>query len=177
MVFLGYIIFGNGIFINPRKIKAIVKRERPKNVIEIWSLLGLTEYYRRFVEHFSLIVTPLTWLTQKWVKFEWDDQCKQNFQELKNRLISSPILILPTIGVGYVVSNDALRQGLGCDLMQDGRIITYTSRQLKKYKANYPTHDLELAIVIFALKIWRHYLYEETCQVFTDHKNLKYLPT
>ena len=80
------------------------------------------------MEHFSLIVTHLTWLTQKWVKFEWDDQCEQNFQDLKNRLISTPILTLPTTRVGYVIFNDASRQGLGYILMQDGRIITYASR-------------------------------------------------
>ena len=92
-------------------------------------------------------------------KFEWDDQCKQNFQELKNRFIFAPILILLTIGDGYVVFNDALRHRPGCVLMQDGRVIAYTFGQLKKHKANYPTHDLELATVAFALKIWRHYIY------------------
>ena len=76
-----------------------------------------------------------------------------------------------------MVFKDASKQGLGCVLMQDCRGIAYTSRQLKKYDANYPTHDLELAMVVFALKIWRHYLYEETCQIFTNHKSLKYLLT
>ena len=77
----------------------------------------------------------------------------------------------------YVVFSDASRQGLGCVLMKDGRVIAYASRQLKKHETNYPTHDLELAAVIFALKIWRHYLYGERCRIFTDHKSLKYLLT
>ena len=89
----------------------------------------------------------------------------------------APVLALPTSGVEYVVFSDASRQGLGCVLMQDGRIIAYASRQLKKHETNYPTHDLELAAVVFALKIWRHYLYRETCQIFIDHKSLKYLLT
>ena len=118
---------------------------------------------------------PLTRLTRKGVKFDWDDKCGQSFQELKNRLITTLVLILPMVGVGYVVFSDVARQGLGCVLMQNGRVIAYAFRQLKKHETNYPTHDLELAAVVFALKIWRHYLYGETCQVFTDHKSLKYL--
>ena len=111
------------------------------------------------------------------MKYEWDEKCEQSFQELKNRLTTAPILVLPTVGEGYVVFSDASRQGLGCVLMQNGRVITNASRQLKKHETNYPTHDLELAAVVFALKIWRHYLYGETCQIFTDHKSLKYLLT
>ena len=83
----------------------------------------------------------------------------------------------PDSRVEYVVFSDASRQGLGCVLMQDDRVIAYTSRQLKKHETNYPTHDLELATMVFALKNWRHYLYGETCWVFTDHKSLKYLLT
>ena len=104
------------------------------------------------------------------MKYEWDEKYEQ-------RLITVPILVLPTVGVGYVVFSDAFRQGLGCVLMQNGRVITYTFRYLKKHEANYPTHYLELTAVVFALKIWRHYLYGETCQIFTDHKSLKYLLT
>ena len=81
------------------------------------------------------------------------------------------------VGVGFVMFSDASRQGLGCVLMQNGRVIAYASRQLKNHEANYPTHDLELVTMVFALKIWRHYLYGETCQVFIDHKSLKYLLT
>ena len=111
------------------------------------------------------------------VKFEWDDKCEQNFQELKNRLIFALILTLSTIGAGYVIFSDASRQGLACVLMQDDKVIAYASRQLKKHETNYPTHDLELVTVVFTLMIWRHYLYGEMCQVFTDHKSLKYLLT
>ena len=127
------------------------------------------------MEHFSLIAAPLTRLTRKRVKYEWSEDYEQSFQELKSRLTMAPVLALPTPGVEYVVFNDASRQGLGCVLMQDGRVIAYASRQLKKHETNYPTHDLELAAVVFALKIWRHYLYGETCRIFTDHKSLKYL--
>ena len=111
------------------------------------------------------------------MKYEWSDDCEQSFQELKSRLTIAPVLALPTPRIEYVVFSDAFRQGLGCVLMQDDKVITYVSLQLKKHETNYPTHDLELAAVVFALKIWRHYLYGKTCRIFTDHKSLKYLLT
>ena len=110
------------------------------------------------MEHVSLIDAPLTRLTRKRVKFERDEQCEQNFQELKNRLILAPVLTLLTIGAGFVIFNDISGQGLRYVLMQSGRVIAYASRQLKKHETNYPTCDLELAVVVFDLKIWRHYL-------------------
>ena len=163
VVFLGHVVSGEGIFMDPRKVEAIVGWEQPKNVTEIRSFLGLAGYYRRFVENFSLIAAPLTRLTRKGVKFDWDDKCERSFQELKNRLVTAPVLVLSTVGVGFVVFNDASRQGLGCVLMQNGRVIAYASRQLKNHETNYLTHDLKLAAMVFALKIWRHYLYGETC--------------
>ena len=87
------------------------------------------------------------------------------------------MLIQPTSGRDYTVYSDAFRKGLGCVLMQDGKVVAYASRQLKPHEQNYPTHDLELAAVVFALKIWRHYLYGEKCRIFTDHKSLKYFLT
>ena len=105
------------------------------------------------MEHFSLIIALLTRLTLKGVKFEWDEQCEQNFQELKDRLITTPVLTLSTIRTGYVISSDASRQGLNYVLMQDGKVIAYACRQLKKHETNYLIHDLELATVVFALKI------------------------
>ncbi|OMO99999.1 Integrase, catalytic core [Corchorus capsularis] len=177
VAFLGHIVSKDGICVDPAKIEAILNWESPRTVTEIRSFLGLAGYYRRFVEGFSLIAAPLTRLTRKGVPFEWDDKCEKSFQELKQRLVFAPILTLPTSGRGYVVYIDASQQGLGCVLMQDDKVIAYASRQLKKHEENYPTHDLELAAVVFALKIWRHYLYGEQCQVFTDHKSLKYLMT
>ncbi|XP_070045660.1 uncharacterized protein [Nicotiana tomentosiformis] len=99
----------------------------------------------------------------------------QSFQELKKRLTTAPVLTLPTCSGGFTVYCDASRVGLGCVLMQDGKVIAYASRKLKNHEKNYPTHDLELAAVVFALKIWRHYLYGEHYEVFTDHKSLQYI--
>ena len=85
------------------------------------------------------------------------------------------MLTQPTLGREYALYSDVSKIGLGCVLMQDGKVLAYASRQMKPHEQNYPTHDLELAAVVFALKIWRHYLYGVKCRIFTDHKNLKYL--
>ena len=150
---------------------------QPTTVTEVRSFLGLAGYYHRFIEGFSKIAGPLHCLTRKGVKFEWTDRCKGSFQTLKEKLTSAPILTLPEGNEGFEVYNDASYQGLGCVLMQHKRVVAYASKQLKKHELNYPTHDLELAAIIFALKTWRHYLYWETFQIFTDHKSLKYLLT
>jgi hypothetical protein len=134
-------------------------------------------YYRRFVKDFSKIVAPMTKLTRKGEKFVWTEKCTEVFEELKNRLTSAPILKLPSGTRGMVIYSDASGQGLGCVLMQHGHVIAYASHQLKVHERNYPTHDLELAAVIFALKIWRHYLLGDQVLIYTDHKSLKYIFT
>ena len=117
----------------------------------------------------------MTRLTQKEVKFDWDDRCEKAFQKLRRRLTTAPILIVSDRGQGYTVYCDTSRAGLGCVLMQSGRVVAYGSRQLKNNEQNYPTHDMELAAVVFTLKIWRHYLYGEQFEVYSDHKSLKYI--
>ena len=162
---------------DPQKIEAIVNWKSPTNVYEVRSFLGLVGYYRKFVEGFLKIATPLTNLLKKDQKFEWSATCQHSFEELRQILTTAPVLALPSGEDGYVVYNDTSKQGLGCVLMQNGRVITYASRQLKKHEKNYPTHDLELAVVVFALKIWRHYLYGVPYRIFTDHKSLQYIFT
>ena len=175
--FLGHVASASGVSVDPEKVEAVMSWERPKSVFEIRSFLGLTGYYRRFIEDFSRIAALMTRLTRKEVKFDWDDRCEEAFQELKRRLTSAPILIVPDRGQGYTVYCDSSRAGLGCVLMQSGRVVAYGSRQLKNYEQNYPTHDMELAAVVFALKIWRHYLYGEEFEVYSDHQSLKYIFT
>ncbi|KAL4026110.1 hypothetical protein IC575_014534 [Cucumis melo] len=175
VVFLGHVVSAKGVSVDPQKVEAIVNWERPISATEVRSFLGLAGYYRRFIEDFSRLALPLTALTRKNVKFEWSDKCEQSFQKLKKRLVTAPILALPVTGKDYVIYCDASRLGLGCVLMQDGNVIAYASRQLKEHECNYPTHDLELAAVVLALKIWRHYLFGEKFHIFTDHKSLKYI--
>ena len=123
---------------------------------EVRSFLGLARYYRKFIEGFSRIAAPLTKLTRKDVKYDWVDACQQSFEELKGRLTATPVLALPNGRDGFMVYSDASWQGLAYVLMQNDRVIAYASRQLKKHEENYSTHDLELTVVVFALKIWRH---------------------
>ena len=144
-------------------------------VTEIRIFLGLAGYYRRFVEGFSIIAGPLTKLLRKNALFQWNNHCQKSFDELKQRLRSALMLTIPLGRGGYEVHSDASHQRLGCVLMRHKKVIAYVSRQLRQHEISYPVHDLELAAVVFALKIWRHYLYGETFQIFTDHKSLKYL--
>ena len=141
----------------------------------IRQLLGLAGYYRRFIEGFSTIAKPLTRLTQKSVKYEWGDKEEEAFRLLKEKLCSAPILALPEGNEDFVVYCDASHKGLGAVLMQREKVIAYASRQLKKHEKNYTTHDLELGVVVFALRIWSHYLYGTKCVVFTDHKSLQHI--
>ena len=175
--FLGHIVSKEGIQVDPKKIEVVVEWKPPRNVTEVRSFLGLAGYYRRFVKGFSMIAAPMTRLLQKNVKYEWSEKCQGSFEKLKAFLTEAPVLTQPTCGKEYVIYSDASLNGLGCVLMQDGKVVAYASRQLKPHEKNYPTHDLELAAIVFALKIWRHYLYGEKCFIYTDHKSLKYLPS
>ncbi|XP_071925131.1 transposon Tf2-1 polyprotein [Coffea arabica] len=173
--FLGHKISKEGIAVDPAKVEAVMNWKQPESPTEIRSFLGLAGYYRRFIKDFSKIAGPMTELTKKGNRFTWTPKCESSFQELKKRLTSTPVLVLPDGGEGYAVYSDASGEGLGCVLMQNSKVIAYASRRLKPHEQNYPTHDLELAAVIFALKKWRHYLYGVTFEVYTDHKSLKYL--
>ncbi|KAL0552083.1 hypothetical protein IC582_011179 [Cucumis melo] len=175
VIYLGHVVSVEGICVDPQKIEAVNKWERPTSITEIRSFLSLARYYRRFVEGFSKLALSLTNLTKKNVKFEWTDACEWSFQELKKRLVTAPVLTLPTPNVEFEICCDASYQGLGYVLMQKRRVVAYASRQLKKHEYNYPTHDLELAAVVLTLKIWQHYLYGERCHIFTNHKSLKYI--
>ncbi|GJV50461.1 putative reverse transcriptase domain-containing protein [Tanacetum coccineum] len=164
-----------GIHVDPAKIESIKDWTSPKSPTEIRQFLGLAGYYRRFIEGFSKIAKPMTKLTQKKVKFEWGDKQEAAFQLLKQKLCSAPILALPEGSEDFIAYCDASKKGLGAVLMQREKVISYASRQLKIHEKNYTTHDLELGAVVFALKIWRHYLYGTKCTVFTDHKSLQHI--
>ncbi|WMV33320.1 hypothetical protein MTR67_026705 [Solanum verrucosum] len=177
VAFLGHKVSSKGIEFDPKKTGAVKSWPRLLSPTDIRSFLGLTGYYRRFVEGFSCITSPLMSLTQKKAKFLWSEACEKSFQELKDRLTSAPVLTLSEGTDGFMVYYDASRVGLGCVLMWNGKVISYASRQLNVHEKNYPTHNFELAAVVFALKIWRHYLYGLHVDVFIDHKSLQYVFT
>ncbi|GKB26448.1 putative reverse transcriptase domain-containing protein, partial [Tanacetum coccineum] len=173
--FLGHVIDSQGIHVDPAKIESVKDWASPKSATEIRQFLGLAGYYRRFIEGFSKIAKPMTKLTQKKIKFEWSDKAEAAFQLIKQKLCSAPILALPEGNEDFIAYCDASIKGLGAVLMQREKVIAYASRQLKIHEKNYTTHDLELGAVVFALKIWRHYLYGTRCTVFTDHKSLQHI--
>ncbi|GJW74160.1 putative nucleotidyltransferase, ribonuclease H [Tanacetum coccineum] len=173
--FLGHVINGNGIHVDPSKIEAVKNWKAPRTLTEVRSFLGLAGYYRRFIENFSKIAKSLTILTQKSKTFNWGEEQEYAFQTLKDKLCNAPVLALPDGSEDFVVYCDASRIGLGCVLMQRGKVIAYASRQLKIYENNYTTHDLELGAVVFALKIWRHYLYGTKSVIYMDHKSLQHI--
>ncbi|GJT58404.1 putative reverse transcriptase domain-containing protein [Tanacetum coccineum] len=174
------------VFIDDILIYSKSKKEHEEHLKAILELLKkeelyakfsecLDDYYRRFIEGFSKIAKPMTKLTQNKVAFEWDDKQEAAFQTLKKKLCSAPILALLQGAEDFIVYCDASHKGLGAVLMQNEKVIAYASRQLKIHDKNYTTHDLELGAVVFALKLWRHYLYETKCTMFTDHKSLQHI--
>ncbi|WVZ89230.1 hypothetical protein U9M48_035658 [Paspalum notatum var. saurae] len=177
VAFLGHILSAKGVAVDPSKVEDVLNWKQPQTVTEIWSFLGLAGYYRRFIKDFSKIAKPMTALTQKNAKFAWSPKCEEAFGTLKKLLTSAPVLAQPDITKPFDVYCDASGSGLGCVLMQEGRVIAYASCQLRKHEVNYPTHDLELLAVVYALKKWRHYLLGNTCHIYTDHKSLKYIFT
>ncbi|WVZ98283.1 hypothetical protein U9M48_043745 [Paspalum notatum var. saurae] len=177
VAFLGHILSAKGVAVDPSKVEDVLNWKQPQTVTEIRSFLGLAGYYRRFIKDFSKIAKPMTALTQKNAKFAWSPKCEEAFGMLKKLLTSAPVLAQPDITKPFDVYCDASGSGLGCVLMQEGRVIAYASCQLRKHEVNYPTHDLELLAVVYALKKWRHYLLGNTCHIYTDHKSLKYIFT
>ncbi|WVZ84781.1 hypothetical protein U9M48_031771 [Paspalum notatum var. saurae] len=168
--FLEHIVSKGGIMVDPSKISSVMDWKVPEVVKEVRGFLGLAGYYRRFIERFSRIAKPMTSLLEKGVPFIWTKERQAAFDELKKRLTTAPVLTLPDLTKSFTVYCDASKEGLGCVLMQEGKVIAYASRQLRKHEVNYPTHDLELAAV-------RHYLFGNRCEIYTDHKSLKYIFT
>ncbi|KAA0031856.1 gag protease polyprotein [Cucumis melo var. makuwa] len=153
---LRHVLYKASVSVDPAKIEAVTSWPRPSTVSEFRIFLSLAGYYRRFVENFSRIATPLTQLTRMGASFVWSKACEDSFQNLKHKLVTALVLTVRDGSGSFVIYNDASKKGLGCVLMQQGKVVAYASRQLKSHEHNYPTHDLELATVVFALKIWRH---------------------
>jgi hypothetical protein len=173
--FLGHVLSAKGIVVDPIKVKDILEWKPPTTVHQVRSFLGLVGYYRRFIPDFSKLVKPITSLLKNDTKFNWSSRCNEAFEQLKVLLTTAPVLAQPDIEKPFDVYCDASGSGLGCVLMQKGRLIAYASRQLRQHEEHYPTHDLELAAVVHALRIWHHYLLGNICHIYTDHKSLMYI--
>jgi hypothetical protein len=140
------------LVVDLKKVTTILDWKAPKDVRGIKSFIGMAGYYRRFIEGFSKIARPMIALLAKKVEFKWTLACQKSFETLKQKLTTAPILILLDVHKPFSIYCDASYTRLGYVLMQEGRVVAYSSRQLKIHENNYPTHDLELAGVVHALK-------------------------
>nr|ABA98320.1 retrotransposon protein, putative, Ty3-gypsy subclass [Oryza sativa Japonica Group] len=165
------------VFIDDILIYSKLEEEHEQHLHLVLKKLQEHQLCAKFSKCDFWIARPMIQLLKKDEKFKWAAECGKSFEELKKKLVSAPVLILPDQTKDFQVYCDASRQGLGCVLMQEGQVVAYASRQLRPYESNYPTHDLELAAVVHPLKMWRHYLIGNRCEVYTDHKSLKYIFT
>jgi hypothetical protein len=177
VAFLGHVISVGGVSVDLGKVKDVLNWMPPTTALEIQSFLGLARYYRQFIKDFSKIAKLMMKMLEKNKDFEWTAECQASFEEIRKCLTSAPVLVLLDLTKKFDIYCDASRRGLGCVLMQEGQVVCYASRQLRKHEENYPTHDLELAVVVHALKIWRHYLIGHRCEIYSDDKSLKYIFT
>ena len=177
--FLGHIVSDQGIATDSEKVKAVEEWPTPKNVTEVRSFVGLCSYYRRFVKDFAWVAGPLHGLTGKRAHFEWNEKCQQAFEELKNRLVSSPILAMPEDEGTFRLDTDASNESIGAVLsqVQDGqeRVIAYASRLLTKPERNYCVTRRELLAVVYFIKQFRVYLLGRHFLLRTDHAALRWL--
>lgn len=181
--FLGHVISEEGISCDPAKVKAVVEWPEPKAVSSLRSFLGLANYYRRFVNKFASIADPLYALLPKHAKWDWSPAQQASFEALKHALATAPVVAPPDFTKPFIVRTDASGVGLGAVLVQgtgdSERVIAYLSRRLKPAEARYPTHDIELLSVVYALRVWRHYLLGSPfkVQIQTDNTPTKHVMT
>ena len=178
--YLGFRVSGTGITTSPTKVQAVREFPIPKNVKSLRSFLGLASYYRRFIPNFSVIANPLFALTRKEAIYQWDQNCQEAFQQLKDILTEASVLAFPDFSREFLLETDASGLGLGAVLSQvqtngECHPIAYASRTLQKHEKNYGITELEGLAVVWACKHFRQYLYGHHCQVITDHEALKAL--
>ena len=170
--YLGHIISKNGILMDPKKLRVIQEWPPPRNVHELQSFLGMCSYYRRFIAHFSMIAGPLHDLTKKKVPYVWTPKEQSAFNELKAKLMTQPLLVLPDLKKPFEVHCDACGDSIGAVLSQEGHPIAYESRRLHEQEKNLGVYEKELISVIHALESWKHYLLGTAFVIYTDHQSI-----
>jgi hypothetical protein len=175
VTFLGHMISPEGIAVDPGKVRDVLDWKQLTSITQVHIFLGLAGYYRRFIPNLYKISKPITELLKKGSKYVWSKDCDESFQTLKKLLTMSPVLVQPNITKPFDVYCNASSTSLGWVIMQEGRVISYSSRQLRHHEENYPTHDLELAAMVMALRTWWHYLHGNVVHIYMDHKSLKYI--
>ncbi|KAG7552856.1 Reverse transcriptase domain [Arabidopsis thaliana x Arabidopsis arenosa] len=174
VLFLGYIISQAGLKVDPSKVSAIKSWPAPRTITEVRSFHGLASFYRRFVPHFSSIMAPIT-NCMKSIQFVWTEEAERAFHEIKTKLSSAPVLVLPNFNVAFELHCDASKTGIGAVLSQLGKPIAFFSEKIAGSRGRYSTYDVELYAVVQAIKHWRHYLFHKEFVLFTDHDALKHM--
>jgi hypothetical protein len=173
--YLSHVISEEGVVVDPDKIKAIMDWPTPKDVSGIRSFMVLTGYYRRFIKGFSKIGFPITYIQKKGVKFIWKSECEEIFQELKYLLTNAHVLKIADPKKNFLLCIDSYKEGLEGVVVQEGHVILYEYKKLNEHEVNFLTHDMELAAIVHALKMWRHYLLGRRFVLMTNHSGLRYL--
>lgn len=163
-----------GLNVDPEKILAIQSWPTPRTITEVQSFHGLASFYRRFVQHFSSIMAPITYC-MKSVSFCWTLVAEHTFQIIKTKLTSGQVLILPNFNMAFELHCDASKTGIGAVLSQSSRPIAFFSEKIDGSRARYSTYDVELYAVVQAVKHWRHYLFHREFVLYTDHDALKHM--
>jgi hypothetical protein len=173
--YLGHVISDVGIVMDLAKVEAIMEWPAPMNVPEVRSFMGLEGYYRRFIKGFSKIENLITELQKKNKKFVWTKKCTEYFRRLKELLTKEPILKVPEMEADFLVCTYISKEGLGRVLMKDGQVIAYISRKLRRHEEKYALHGLVFLAIIYALKVWRHYLVGRKIELKMDHCGLHHV--
>ena len=182
VLYLGHIISAKGIYPNPEKVKAVQQFKTPTNVRAVREFLGIAGYYRRFIHQFAKIAAPLHLLTRQDTPFVWSPDCEASFCQLKEKLVTSPVLVYPNFSGPFILSTDASAAGLGAVLEQQGEDgalhpVAYASRTISKHERNYCITELEALGVVWAVRHFRAYLLGHHCTVYTDHSPVKAMLT
>ena len=172
--YLGHIISGQGVATDPSKTAYMLAWPIPKTVTDLRGFLGLTGYYRRFVQHYALIAKPLTQLLKK-KQFSWSPEAQLAFDKLKEAMVTTPVLALPNFAEPFEVETDASDVGIGAVLMQKGQPIAFLSKALGDSHKHMSIYEKEFLALIMAVDKWRQYLQRQEFVIRTDHKSLSYL--
>src|SRR3954452_4940875 len=176
--FLGYVVGKDGIKTSEKIIEKVKNYPRPTNITEARGFIGLASYYRRFIQNFSEMTRPITELFQKGVKYEWNKIREENFQKLKEKLTTIPVLAYPNFEKEFILYTDASGYALGAVLSQEDtngkeHVIQYATRSLSKAEQVYSTTEQECLAVVWAINKFHHYIYGKKCRVVTDRSSLR----